>query len=331
MPTATSIRIRFLSQGSVETGGYRHEKKLAFFLQQYLQSEGQNVELSESRYNGHVFSLSGYLKLLLWFYRQATGTVNIVPLRGALSAILKSTVYRTKTIIVLHSEVQPYSSFLLRLNHKLLVGYLKTVNPSHIAVVTIAQFWKQTFEAEGMPSESIHIVPNLFDPKDFTPFITSVKQKQVHLGLDEPKTDKAIYALAGRLSAQGYYCYFSTLNPSKQKKCKDYDVLYFSEYEKYLTMMAQSEFTIQFPVINEGWSRIAHESILVGTKVIGLAKGGLAELLGESGSIVVEDIDGFERAVIQQQPVGDNNLFVQKYSESNAAYWLDSLLRFCRA
>lgn len=330
MPIATHFRIQLLSQGTIETGGYRHEQKFASLLRQYLTGDNKIAELSESRFNGHVFSLWGYLKLWKWFYKHATGNINIVPLRGAIPAIVKSTFTRSKTIVVLHSEVQPYSSFLLKVVYKLLLMYLSVFKPKHTAIVTIARFWKRTFEQKGVSSHLIHIIPNVFDPAYFARFITPVKQKQIHLGLAEPKTDQAIYELAKRLSAKGFFCYFSTLDALKQKKRADYEVVYFAGYEKYLTMMAQSEFTVQFPAVNEGWSRIAHESILVGTKVIGLAKGGLTELLAESGSIVVKDIDGFEKAILEAEHAGDSLQFIDRYSESNAESWFTSVLTFCR-
>jgi hypothetical protein len=43
--------------------------------------------------------------------------------------------------------------------------------------------------------------------------------------------------------------------------------------------MAASEYTLAMPFIKEGWNRIAHESLLLGTQVIGFNQGGLGDLL----------------------------------------------------
>jgi glycosyltransferase involved in cell wall biosynthesis len=61
-------------------------------------------------------------------------------------------------------------------------------------------------------------------------------------------------------------------------------IRYFESPENYLQEMAASLYTLALPLFNEGWNRVAHESILVGTPVIGYPKGGLADLLKQSNS-----------------------------------------------
>ena len=50
-------------------------------------------------------------------------------------------------------------------------------------------------------------------------------------------------------------------------------------YEKYIQLLYVSDVTVILSKLNEGWNRVAHESVLCGTPVIGNGVGGLGELL----------------------------------------------------
>lgn len=326
-----TIHIQYLSQGTVETGGYRHEQKLGMLLTVFLSRSGSDSRFSSLRLSGHFDSMIGYTRLLFWFFKHAKAPVNIVPLRGGLPSILRNLFTSNKTIIVLHSHVQPYSSVWLKGLYRIMLMFFKWFRPKRAVIVTVAHCWKQEFEQAGVPSNSVIVVPNLFQTNSYTPYQTSVKKKSIHLGMNEPKTDKRLFELAERLNRKGFNCYFSTIDPTRVVSDKGVEVICFEHFEAYLKAMAESLYTIQFPSIEEGWSRIGHESVLVGTPLIGRAVGGLAELLEESGSMKADSIDEIENIITNGLVKEVNPDFVMKYDELNAGQWFLPLVNFCRA
>lgn len=137
-----------------------------------------------------------------------------------------------------------------------------------------------------------------------TPLKTT--KKQIHLGQWSFKNHPDVFEVAKQLTEKGYYCYFSTNFKDFAKKTNHYEVVYFEQFEDYLIQMAISEFTLALTAINEGWNRVAHESILVGTPVIAYAKAGLLDLVNESKSYaavsVVDVLQAIENKNIQAEP-----------------------------
>lgn len=136
--------------------------------------------------------------------------------------------------------------------------------------------------------------------------IEDIIKKQIHLGQWSFKNHLDVFEVAKKLTAKGYYCYFSTNFKDFEKKTNDYEVVYFEQFEDYLVQMAMSEFTLALTAINEGWNRVAHESIFVGTPVIAYAKAGLLDLVNESKSYaavsVADVLQAIENKNIQAEP-----------------------------
>ena len=65
-------------------------------------------------------------------------------------------------------------------------------------------------------------------------------------------------------------------------------------FDDYVNLLSYSSLTLLLTPFEEGWSRIAHESVLCGTPVIGNGSGGMKELLDLANQIIIKS---------------DNNLF----------------------
>ncbi|MFI5222259.1 MAG: glycosyltransferase, partial [Bacteroidia bacterium] len=89
-----------------------------------------------------------------------------------------------------------------------------------------------------------------------------------------------------------------------------------------------SLYTLAFTGINEGWNRIAHESILAGTDVIGVDSGGLGDLLKESGSMIANSAEEFANQIFENKRSKINEDFIEKYDETNAGKFLESIVKF---
>nr|MBP6301735.1 hypothetical protein [Bacteroidia bacterium] len=149
----------------------------------------------------------------------------------------------------------------------------------------------------------------------------------VHLGQYSSKNDPALFDLAEKLHEDGYFCYFTTMQEREACKLEHYSVLY-EPREDYLTRMASSLYTVAFIRINEGWNRVAHESILVGTPVVGNDAGGLGDLLRESGSRLIADKNDFLDAVLKHDARIMDTDFEQKYDTGNVPLYLAPIVDF---
>jgi 2-succinyl-5-enolpyruvyl-6-hydroxy-3-cyclohexene-1-carboxylate synthase len=151
------------------------------------------------------------------------------------------------------------------------------------------------------------------------------KKKQIHLGQWSFKNHPDVFEVAKQLTAKGYYCYFSTNFKDFAAKNSNYEVVYFEQFEDYLTQMAASEFTLALTAINEGWNRVAHESILVGTPVIAYAKAGLLDLVNESNSYAAISIADVLKT-IENKNVQVNSSLLANYNIKNVNDYLNKIL-----
>ncbi len=256
---------------------------------------------------------------MLWAFIQSSGDINIVTARTGVSAILRNLFNKKQVWIVLHNyDANDHKSISLKWYYQLLFFLLRKQSSERIKTVVVASYWKRFFEKEiGLPN--VFIFPNLFDTLAYEKYQSKHKNNWVHLGQFSSKNDAGIFPLAEKLSAAGYYCYFSTLNQSEAQESKYYDILYFPKFNEYLEHVSRSICTLALSRINEGWNRVAHESMLLGTPVIGYNAGGLGDLLKESKSMVVNSVDEVYECITQNLFVQPSSSFTEKYDLKNFA------------
>ena len=143
------ISVVYLSQGAYKTGGYLHESFLFEVLSKQLKANYQ-VRSSAARLEKRFKGLFGYLKLFLWYAKHANANVTIVPLRGALAAALCNQRKNHYTLVVLHSEVQHYSSLFLQWYYGLFINLKKFGLFKRCKLVVIHPYWKSLFEKKGI-------------------------------------------------------------------------------------------------------------------------------------------------------------------------------------
>jgi hypothetical protein len=316
--------IKYLSYGKYETGGYKHELLFAEKLYQFLNDKGQNISLKIVRKNRFYTNLFAYLKLFL-LGLTANANYNIVVGRIALFAVLRNIFTQNKVYIVLHNfDKNDEKSYWLNLYYEALFFILKNTKNKNIFIVTVAPFWVEYFNKKTNKNISVFHFPNFFDNDFYSDFITVNKKKQIHLGQWSFKNHVDVFEIAKQLTSNGYFCYFSTNFKDFATKTSSYEVIYFDQFENYLTQMALSDFTLALTGINEGWNRVAHESILVGTPVIAYAKAGLLNLVNESKSIAANNIDEVLQA-IENKNVQANPSSLAHYDIKNVADFLNKI------
>lgn len=274
--------IKYISHGAQLTGGYLHEKHLAQNLAEHI-----NATYTESRQWQYYETKKAHLNLLKWAYKESTASIQICVSRLALPIIFKNLFSNRKTLVIWHYyDDKDRKSKWLKNYYHLLVQTALFIAPKKLAFVAVAPFWKSYFEKE-FKLKQVFYFPNLFDPKTYANLSLVKVEKQIHLGQVSFKNSAELFLLAELLFHKGYTCYFSTNDPKKVYQSKFYEVIYFENHTDFLNKMAESAYTLTMPAIAEGWNRIAHESLLVGTQVIGFNKGGLGDLLRGANALVV--------------------------------------------
>lgn len=322
------LSIGHLSHGITETGGYRHEQQLMLALVASFSVKGIFCKQHTQRIRKYFSGLT-HLTLQWWSFTNASFDINIVTVRCALSAILRNLFNHKKVLIVLHNhDAGDHNGMVLSVYHRLLFWMLGNLSFRNVAIVTVAPFWVKYFEQKINNNGPVFLYPNLFDTKAYDSYRGVSKNKQIHLGQFSLKNDKRVFELASLLKQEGYHCYFSTLVKQEQGVFDNYEVR-FGSFEQYLTDMANSKYTVAFTAVNEGWNRVAHESLLVGTPVVGVNKAGLGDLLVESGSAVATNERDFFNTIINEQQHLIPSGFLKKYDTSTAPDWVKPLALFC--
>lgn len=317
--------IHYISHGSVKTGGYRHEMMLGHHLAQCL-----NLELTSFRYPQQTKGLFSFIKLWYYAFKHATAKVQITVQRLAIPVLLACLFRRSTMVLVWHHyHHQQKHSLFYHLNAKLLIHVLKTGWMS-IQVVVVSEYWKTWLINQGVSNEQIHLVPNLYDVSLYERYKTAVKQPQlVCFGQYGVKQDQEIFTLIEQLNASGFNCYFTTPDSTAAKKTATYEVLHLS-HQAYLNQLASSQYTICFSAFPEGWNRVAHESLLVGTPVIGNHAGGLGILLKEAQQPIITKPTEALPIITSHTKLHISDTFLQRYDIKQISYYAGSLVFFCK-
>ncbi len=322
-----TISISHISHGITKTGGFIHEQFLLEKLSEAFTKNGFDVKKKTIR-TYHFFYGFGHIKLMWWSFKHATSDINIVVARSALSSIIRNIFSNRKTLIVLHYfDERDNKRLTLKWYYDLLFLVLSNFRLKNISIIAVAPFWVNYFEKKTDGNIPVFLFPNFFETKKYQPLISQQKIKQIHLGQYSWKNDPRIFELAKQLSDQGFRCYFSTLIKKEEGEFEGYDIV-FEDTETYLKNMARSLYTLAFIGINEGWNRVAHESILVGTTLIGNNAGGLGDMLNESGSLIANEPQQFIDHILNNHRSHINQSFIDKYDEQNSGEFLKPIVEF---
>ncbi len=317
-------QLHYISHGTQETGGYHHELTLLQAL-----SEEQSITPSTHRYKANVVGWLGACKLWLFAFKHAGKGVNLTVQRLAFPVWLKSLFLGAKVIVVFHHyDKREQRSALHQLQFKLLL-LLARLRLNNFKLVVVAPFWKMFFIEHAVPSETILYFPNLFDTKQYRQYSDdTTKSKIVYLGQFGEKQHEEVFTLVKRLHKAGYTPVFTTLNPDTVEQHQNFEVRYLSK-EEYKKLLASACYTVCLSRFNEGWNRTAHESLLLGTPVIGNAAGGLGDLLSEANQTCVKDVDEALQKITEGISFHLPDPFVHRYDISQIPYYAKPIVEFC--
>ena len=319
------LHIRLLRHGTFMSGGARFEDFLINSLEKEIINNSGSVKKDRILFERLFHGIQNVFLMAKGFY-YSSADVNIVTARLALSSILRNLFSNRKTIIVLYNfDKDDSKRFYLKIYYNFLFGILK-FNLKRTCIICQSTYFQQFFQ-DQFKKVPVYKVPNLFPAEKYKKHVDR-DHKKILLGQYSHKNDESVFKLAKRLNDSGYHCYFLSLDARLSVKYTDYEVKSVS-FDEYLNEMATSYCSIAFSKVKEGWNRMAHESILVGTPVIGYDRGGLGDLLRESGSYIVSSVDeAFELIASRKIELKASGDFIKRYDVSNTPMCLEPLIKF---
>ncbi len=312
------------------TGGYLHELFFAKALCKALEKKQVKIEFSTIRFPQYFIGLLAYFKLQsLSFKALHSAQTALVVSRMAWVVLFKQVLKQHfKSLVVLHHlDWSVPSSKFYKIYLQSFLYVLNRFKIQGIGIIVVSPFWLKELQ-QNYPHLRVFLFPNLFNPIDYETYITKTKSNYIHLGQWSWKNDSAITELAKQLYMQGYTCYFSSNNPEEQCHHEFYDVI-CEDHSAYLKRMASAQWTLALSSYKEGWNRTAHESILVGTPVIGYANGGLSDLLQLSHSKIVKSPNEAFSLICQNAPhISNCSSLIEQFHTNKCSQYLQPILQF---
>lgn len=276
-------KVGVFSHGNSASGGFQHQVFWAKELSSFLGDDGDfDLYHQHKKFKG----LLAWLKL--WYYAsKCPNDFLLVTERVWIPAFLSSLFRpKQKVFFVLHSfDLSLIKSPIRKINFRLF-KYL--ASKKKILLVTGSQTWVEYFSAEL--KKNVGLLPNLFNNYELNKYKTSTKRNWIYLGQFSNKTDLAAYRTFIALNKHhGFRFYFNTLDESTKGFWEGIPIFHTNNRSQYLSWMANCKLTISFTKYAEGWNRINHESLLVGTQVLVDGKRGSAELAKSANGYFFEE------------------------------------------
>lgn len=221
----------------------------------------------------------------------------------------KKTANARNVAIVHHIYLkEKYSSLKGRLTLALLHHKLRRLD----CVVVVSEYWRRYFV--GIGCKQVKVIYNAFDLDDY--LVTQEEMEAfrakyelpgdkpiIYLGLD--KYGKGVKEALQALENLDYH-FVVTGDKEGGSPVKKLNL----SKREYVCLLNTADVTILMPTIEEGWSRVAHESLLCRTPVIGSGIAGMRELLEGGKQLICPKLEALpsllEQALKTRQKLSDD-------------------------
>jgi len=214
---------------------------------------------------------------------------------------------RQKNILVFH-HYHPIAQdkFLFWYQKWVYRNLLRNLEKIDVLVV-VSQYWKEFFEKEKQSSriKQIEVIYNPFNIGLYT-----MKKKEMHeefkkkFGLSSSRPIVYIGNLQKEKGAVETYEALKHLDIEMVASGIahiDLPIKHLQlSFDEYITLLQISTVSVLMSHIKEGWNRIAHESLLCGTPVVGTGYGGMGELLEKAGQTICRDFTVLPKIVVEK-------------------------------
>jgi glycosyltransferase involved in cell wall biosynthesis len=170
-------------------------------------------------------------------------------------------------------------------------------------VVVPSHFWRDFLRERGL--QNVRVIHNGFDvnayqasPEDVDAFRARYDLQGkpiIYLGRAGPRRG-ATEAFDALKDLQAHFIVSSPAREGPSGLDSRVRRLHLCQPD-YIALLSAATVTVTMSSFDEGWCRVAHESLLCGTPVLGSGRGGMRELLEGAGQIVCTDLRALREAV----------------------------------
>jgi len=320
------MRLLYLSHGSLHTGGYAHERNMYEAIRKQDSKQSREV-----RFSRHFRGPLAWMRLAVMASREAKkadAVITVARLAWPVWWAIRRNPNK-KMLLVLHNY-DPHDG-KPKLFYRLLNCFLwkiASAYPERVRVVCVAACWKSLFLKRFRIEAFLY--PNFFPSEPYQRLRREARknEKLIHLGQWSAKANLILYRkLIPMLAQRGYTCFFSSPEAVEQK---EFPVRHFLQKEDYLAALAESVASIILNRVREGWSRVAHESFLLGTPVVCLPGGGLEELTRLAGGRVAQSVEEIIGILEHPETLSANPVSLDAFHEDHEAEFVQPILKWLR-
>ena len=281
-----------------ERGGSIYEEEVKAILQ-----KSYNVETLELDTKKNKWLIFGKLKFYyqLKTYRHYKKYDILLANKVSVYSGIPTKYFNKKILVVHHYSINenPYP-VIRNIIHKRFFSRLNDFD----TIVVVADYWKQFIEAHiNTKLVQVKVIRNSFNV-ELLQFIQQQINKAAFIKKYSIPEDKIIVYAGNALKIKGYTEVIKHLNSKKYfiitSGAKEGAVNHLHlnlSYAEYIQLLCIADVTIILSRLQEGWNRIAHESLVCGTPVIGTEVAGLGELLHNSGQLIFKDGDNLDHLI----------------------------------
>lgn len=204
-----------------------------------------------------------------------------------------------RNIVIFHHYYPAPTNFLVntfqRLAHRNLLRNLDKVD----TLVVVSLYWKEYFKSIGFSQTKV-----IYNPFSIEEYLKHDSKKIEEFKTKYKLNSKPIIYIGNPQKSKGTDKTYEVL--------KELDVHLVTSgtgeltlpiinlnlnFKEYILLLQASSLSVLMSQIDEGWNRVAHESILCQTPVIGSGRGGMGELLRGSKQIICEEFGQLKELV----------------------------------
>ena len=275
-------KINLWSSRSSATGGVMYDSLVAKILDQQGYEVCNRDQKIEYKGKGHTY--------LLWLhtYLFTSSDPSDLDIMDFTTTVNSSQRHKGKRISIFHHHTDRPDSKYLR--QKLMIKMFKSNSSNNHLVVAVSKFWQEYLNSIRI--SNVRVIYNAFEVEqyvqhhsrqDFLEQYSLLDRPIIYLGKNEKwKTYNAYQRL------KHFEKKFSLVTTGSRQEVEG-PIHLDLNFRSYCSLLHLAKVTVLLPDFAEGWSRIAHESIMCGTPVIGNGAGGMAELLDLFGQININD------------------------------------------
>jgi glycosyltransferase involved in cell wall biosynthesis len=276
------------------------------------------------------FRLFEVPELVYHWYRFAKRR-DAVLVRGHMTALFGCT---SPSVTIIHHIDPTKSRPLVRLVESLIAWRFFSRRDMEEPIVTIAECWRDSLSARGY--KNVNLIYCGFRLQDYEVSDQELADFRERYDLQDapilyignPQWKKGADLSYSALKDSGYTLVTSGVGdltlPARHLDLR---------FRDYVCLLKSAVAVVTMSRFQEGWNRVAHEAMLVGTPVIGSGTGGMMELLRGGNQLVCLDpttlTDYVKRAVRDRERLGaDGRDFAQTFSvERFDRAWLELIAK----